>query len=316
MAKRAAAKLKEAEYTRSWCGPKPPEYEVDEMETDGYIYWHDGTRQTLGWVYLRFRPDRWWFEFVFMFRKVAVLAVTTYLGNIGEGQFAWTAITMITSAAFAAQWVLAPFPENRAARYTKVPCPGCSIDGLCSPQRGFFKYPVRILTAYLNPSLNDLELAGLTCQLVTLVCGLGCLVWSKDGAIDTSDTAEQIIFVLGIVSLCAILLFVVMVFIFWYKAVWNVIMTRRKRGQMAKISLSVGSAGIVDERGESISSEDDGSVEAGDGMSTPLSLDVEMAGDGTEAEQPGKPPVATHIDASSSKLAGGGSSKRGRKKKR
>ena len=85
-AKRAAAKLKEAEYTRSWCGPKPPEYEVDEMETDGYIYWHDGTRQTLGWVYLRFRPDRWWFEFVFMFRKVAVLAVTTYLGNIGEGQ--------------------------------------------------------------------------------------------------------------------------------------------------------------------------------------------------------------------------------------
>ena len=141
-----------------------------------------------------------------MFRKVAILAVTAYLGNIGEGQVAWTAIAMITSVAFAAQWVLAPFPENRAARHTKVPCPGCSIDGLCSPQRGFFKYPARVLTAYFNPSLNDLELAGLTCQLLTLVCGLGCLIWGKDGAIDTSDTAEQVIFVLGIVSLCAILL--------------------------------------------------------------------------------------------------------------
>jgi hypothetical protein len=57
---RALKKAKEQKMkanTGFFFGRKPPEYEVDETETDGYIYWHDGTRKTLGWVYLRFRPE-------------------------------------------------------------------------------------------------------------------------------------------------------------------------------------------------------------------------------------------------------------------
>ena len=223
-ARRAAAKLKDASFKGGFFGRKPPEYEVDEEETDGYIYWHDGTRKTLGWVYLRFRPERWYFEFVYMMRKVAVLAVTTYLGNVGEGHVAWGVITLITSVAFAGQWFLTPFPEDRATRYSKTLCPCCA--DLCSPHHGLFKYPVRVMMSYMNPSLNDLELAGLTCQLVTLVCGLGCLVWGRAGSIDSGDMAEQINFILGVISLSAMLLFVGIVVIFWQKAVWIVIVIK------------------------------------------------------------------------------------------
>ena len=28
-------------------------YDLDESETDGYIFWDDSTRRTLGWLYLR-----------------------------------------------------------------------------------------------------------------------------------------------------------------------------------------------------------------------------------------------------------------------
>lgn len=128
--------------------------------------WHDGTRKTLGWVYLRFRPERWYFEFVYMARKVAVLTTTTYLGSVGSGHIAWGVIFMITVAACFGQWFMTPFPEDRAARYSSTPCPCCS--DLCSPHHGPFKPLVRALMAYLNPSLNDLELGGLTCQLVSL----------------------------------------------------------------------------------------------------------------------------------------------------
>eukprot|EP01051_Picozoa_sp_SAG22_P007982 SAG22_NODE_584_length_8876_cov_42.811667_6_plen_799_part_00 len=36
-----------------------PWYEVDTRETDGYIYWDEATRRTLGWIYLRYKPNRW-----------------------------------------------------------------------------------------------------------------------------------------------------------------------------------------------------------------------------------------------------------------
>lgn len=39
---------------------KRPDYAIDESDKDGYIYWHENTRKTLGWVYLRFRPQRWY----------------------------------------------------------------------------------------------------------------------------------------------------------------------------------------------------------------------------------------------------------------
>jgi len=50
--------------------------------------------------------------------------------------------------------------------------------------------------AYLNPSLNDLELGGLMCQLVTLFCGLGCLMYllraTNMSCMDPSIRAEGI----------------------------------------------------------------------------------------------------------------------------
>ena len=36
-----------------------PWYEVDETDKDGYIFWDESTRRTLGWLYLRFQPNRW-----------------------------------------------------------------------------------------------------------------------------------------------------------------------------------------------------------------------------------------------------------------
>ena len=234
-AKRAARKLKYAAYKGGWCRRGPPEYDVDESETDGYIYWHEDTRQTFGWVYLRYRPERWWFEFVFMARKVAVVAVTIYLGNIGEGYVAWAAITMITAVAGVVQGTLLPFPEDRTTRYCKAPCSCCSTTGLCSPHRGLFKYPARVLIAFLNPSLNDLEFAGLMCQMITLICGLGCLIWGQDDTINRGDT-EPVAFVLAVVSLCAMLLFVAVVLNFWYTAI-------RQRGVRTQVAPNVDSAG-------------------------------------------------------------------------
>jgi hypothetical protein len=289
--KRAALKLKYSSYKGGYCRRGPPEYDVDEEETDGYIYWHANTRKTLGWFYLRFRPECWWFEFVFMGRKVAMLVVATYLGNVGKSYVAWSAVAVITVLAFVAQCFYTPFPEDRAARYSNAPSSCCSASSLCSPQQGFFKYPARVLIAVLNPSLNDLEFAGLACQLATLLCGLGCLAWSEDDPINGDGTAEQLAFVLGAVSMCTALLFVVVVLIFWCKAI-------RHRGQSTQVSMDVGTVGI---------SEDEHEEEDQNDSPSPLSLDVEMAGDepGTE-QQSEEQPVRQTLS--------GGSSKRARKK--
>ena len=202
------------------CGKRPPpEYEVDETETDGYIYWHEPTRRQIGWVYLRFRPKRWYFEFVYMMRKVAILAVTTFLGTTVSGHAAWACTFIITLAALVWQIFLSPFPEDRAARYSQTLFPCCPE--MCSPHRGAFKALVRVLMSFANPSLNDLELAGILCQLVTLACGLGCLLWGVDGKLDGETAGEKINFVLGVISLGAMLLFVTVVLTFWNKAIWG-----------------------------------------------------------------------------------------------
>ena len=80
---------------------------------------------------------------------------------------------------------------------------------------------VRVLMSFANPSLNDLELAGILCQLVTLACGLGCLLWGVDGKLDGETAGEKINFVLGVISLGAMLLFVTVVLTFWNKAIWG-----------------------------------------------------------------------------------------------
>eukprot|EP01043_Picozoa_sp_COSAG02_P027444 COSAG02_NODE_1620_length_11617_cov_3.185275_7_plen_1458_part_00 len=306
-AKRAARKLKYSSYKSGWCRRGPPEYDVDEEETDGYIYWHASTREMLGWAHLRFRPECWWFEFVFMGRKLAVVAVTTYLDNVGEGYVALSAIAAITVIAFAAQCFFTPFPEDRAARYSKALCPCCSAAGLCSPHQGFFKYPVRVLLAFSNPSLNDLELAGLTCQLAILLCGLGCLVWGEDNSINGDNTTEQLTFVFGAASMCSSLLFVTLVLIFWCNAI-------RRRGQSTQVSTDVGNVGISEDEDEDEikDGEEDEKNSAGGSdseMVTPLPLDVEMADDkaGTE-QQSEEQPVKQKLS--------GGSSTRTRKKKR
>ena len=289
--KRAALKLKYAGYKGGWCRRGPPEYDVDELETDGYIYWHEGTRQTFGWVYLRFRPECWWFEFVFMARKVAVVAVTTYLGNTGEGYVAWIAITMITVVAAVVQGKLLPFPEDRTARYSKAPCSCCSSTGLCSPHRGLFRCPTRAFIAFLNPSANDLEFAGLMCQLVTLICGLGCLILGQDDTINSGNTGP-VAFVLAAVPLCAMLVFVVVVLNFWCTAV-------RQRGLRTQVAPDADNAEVIDD----IDQDESGTTGRTSTVVTAALLpDVEPAGNeaGTES-QPGQSSEVRNQDGASSK---------------
>eukprot|EP01047_Picozoa_sp_COSAG01_P008001 COSAG01_NODE_310_length_19129_cov_22.110615_5_plen_1172_part_00 len=92
--------------------PKTAAYAIDEDDTDGYIYWHEGTRKMLGWIFLRFRPQRWYWEFIFMARKAIIITVTIWLGKVGDGWIAWFVISTTTLLAIALQTVLIPFPED------------------------------------------------------------------------------------------------------------------------------------------------------------------------------------------------------------
>ena len=53
--KKAAAFRGVGKKQKGCCKPVLLDYEVDETETDGYVYWDETTRRTLGWVFLRFK---------------------------------------------------------------------------------------------------------------------------------------------------------------------------------------------------------------------------------------------------------------------
>lgn len=189
-----------------------PAYDIDEQDTDGYIYWHENTRKTLGWVYLRFQPDRWYFEFIFMARKAGIVAATITLGKVGDGWLAWVTITAITLTAIGLQLAFVPFPVD-TAKAEQVLCE-CAPEA-CSPDG-----PLKLLSVFLmsvkNPSLNDLQLAGLICQLATLACGLLCVTINR----------PDVNFVIGCCSLAAMGCFVALVLHFWHVSLAAVLADR------------------------------------------------------------------------------------------
>lgn len=51
-------------------------------------------------------------------------------------------------------------------------------------------------------------------------------MYGKEGSIDSGGAEQQVIFVLGVISLATMLLFVGIVLIFWQKALWHVIQAK------------------------------------------------------------------------------------------
>ncbi len=80
--------------------------------------------------------------------------------------------------------------------------------------------PLKLLSVFLmsvkNPSLNDLQLAGLICQLATLACGLLCVTINR----------PDVNFVIGCCSLAAMGCFVALVLHFWHVSLAAVLADR------------------------------------------------------------------------------------------
>ena len=144
--------------------------------------------------------------------KAGIVAATITLGKVGDGWLAWVTITAITLTAIGLQLAFVPFPVD-TAKAEQVLCE-CAPEA-CSPDG-----PLKLLSVFLmsvkNPSLNDLQLAGLICQLATLACGLLCVTINR----------PDVNFVIGCCSLAAMGCFVALVLHFWHVSLAAVLADR------------------------------------------------------------------------------------------
>ena len=211
--------------TGGCCRQNPPEYDVDEEETDGYIYWHASTRRCSAGLFA-IPTECWWLNL-----SSWDVNSRNRRHHLPQQWTNWKRLRRMVcnccdhSVCIRCAVVL----TIQRTGLRDAQCPPLLLRRwplLTAPR--LIKYPARVLLAFSNPSLNDLELAGLICQLATLLCGLGCLVWSEVDPINGDIMTKQSTFVLGAASMCTVLLFVAVVLIFWYNAI-------RRRAQSTKV---------------------------------------------------------------------------------
>ena len=170
-----------------------------------------------------------------MARKAGIIATTILLGKVDGGWIAWFVITSITFLAIALQLLMVPFPDEKNVKMSGIlfecapvreqqsrglrkvyamTATTCSemlaysfifvflddVQDVCPTQSGPCSPVAKLLLAIKNPGLNDLQLAGLICQIVTLFCGLMCVTIGKEDQMTN--------FVLGCCSLTAMGCFV------------------------------------------------------------------------------------------------------------
>ena len=74
-----------------------------------------------GWMYARYRPACYYYEWVIMGQKAAVAAFTTFLSNESSFKFSWPVLVIITLGSLALQLKLMPY--RKAVLMHKGPKP-------------------------------------------------------------------------------------------------------------------------------------------------------------------------------------------------
>ena len=74
-----------------------------------------------GWLYARYRPACYYYEFVVMAQKAAMAAATTFISNDNRLFVAWPLVTMITAVSLALQLKLMPFRESTLRKLKERP---------------------------------------------------------------------------------------------------------------------------------------------------------------------------------------------------
>lgn len=158
------------------------------------------TLTVMGWLFVRFRPAYYWWEFVIMGRKFLLTLTVVFLGSVGSAGLSLALCgTLIT---LLAQLRHSPFREDAltfaAARRADI---------LRRQRAKHAPWESHIRRAWWSvkedwkmPSLNGLQIIALTAHLVTLACGMLCLI--------SNDPNSSIAIVAGYASLLAILVFV------------------------------------------------------------------------------------------------------------
>ena len=129
-----------------------------------------------GWMYARYRPGCFYFEFVLMFEKAALSAVTTFLTNRNRFNITWPIAIVITLASIVVQLKVLPYAEcclsrpltsrsehELTAMLDSDPRQFRGTGGCVLLKRWFYclRHPF---------SANAIEVVGLTAQLSLLSC--------------------------------------------------------------------------------------------------------------------------------------------------
>lgn len=160
------------------------------------------TLTVMGWLFVRFRPSRWYWEFMIMARKALLTLIVVFLGTLGGAALALTLLA--TAFTFVLQWCYAPFREDAmtfaAARRAQERQAKRSKFAAEGRRQRLFR---RVKDEWMMPSLNGLQLVALLMHLVTLACGLACL--------SSGDPDSGLAIIAGWAALLVIVLFLYMV---------------------------------------------------------------------------------------------------------
>jgi hypothetical protein len=70
------------------------------------------TLLSYGWFVNRFRPERWYYEFVLMGRKFAIIVITTYCTGTGTAIYSWAGCLLVIVVSIFIHRQMAPFVSN------------------------------------------------------------------------------------------------------------------------------------------------------------------------------------------------------------
>ena len=163
------------------------------------------TMDIMGWLFVRFRPSRWWWELVILSRKALLTFVVVFIGSVGPAALSLTLAITLGTLALHVRHV--PFREDALsydfARHQRE-------QRLARARHAPWERRPRRCLRWLShryheaPSLNGLATCALLTQLTTLLSGLLCLA--------SGDETSALAAVAGWVALLAMLAFVYMVF--------------------------------------------------------------------------------------------------------
>ena len=114
-----------------------------------------------GWIYERYRPAAWYYEFVMIFQRIASIGIANVFGGQNQATEGWVCYFSLTCVVLRIQSQTKPYPEivvdtESLFNSPKIP----------KPVRQVMKTTPRYL------SWNNMEQLGIYAQMVSLIVGL------------------------------------------------------------------------------------------------------------------------------------------------